>query len=254
MKIAFAEESRKIAENLRPVFDRAVPWKRDLVSIVKSHESDSELHYSEDVAAALLLAARSGSNSSLGQLLQGYRDYLNLLADEELGSAIKVKASASDLVQDSFLEAKRDFRQFTGQSTEEFQAWLRRLMLNNVANVIRSFQGTEKRDISKETPASRCDLYGTRPLAGESKTASSIVMQNELLDVLQLAIQKLPGHYQDVIQWRNYDRASFEDIGTRLERSAEAARKLWVRAVELLQQELDPSHEAQTIRSGIAVQ
>ena len=224
------------------------------MTIFENHKSDSKHHLREDVAAALLLAARAGSNSSLGQLLQGYQNYLNLLADEELGSAIKVKASASDLVQDSFLEAKRDFGQFTGQSTVEFQAWLRRLLLNNVANMIRSYQGTEKRDITRETPASNCNLHQIRPLAGQGKTASSIVMKNELLDSLQLAIQKLPGHYQDVIQWRNYDRASFEEIGERLERSAEAARKLWVRAVELLQQELDTSHEAGPVRSGIAVQ
>lgn len=122
------------------------------MTIFESLTSESEHRQKEDPAAALLLAAQAGSNSSLGLLLQGYRDYLNLLADEELGPAIKVKASASDLVQDSFLEAKRDFGQFTGQSTEEFQAWLRRLLLNNVANVIRNFQGTEKRDISRETP------------------------------------------------------------------------------------------------------
>lgn len=217
------------------------------MTIFESHTSESEHRHKEDPAAALLLAAQAGSNSSLGLLLQGYRDYLNLLADEELGPAIKVKASASDLVQDSFLEAKRDFGQFTGQSTEEFQAWLRRLLLNNVANVIRNFQGTEKRDISRETPGTFSDLKGT--LAGESKTASSIVMKDELLDALQLAIQKLPGHYQDVIHWRNYDRASFEDIGARLERSAEAARKLWVRAIEQLQQELDASNEAGSVRS-----
>jgi RNA polymerase sigma-70 factor (ECF subfamily) len=222
--------------------------------VVKSHESDSEIHHQAGLADTLLLAAQAGSNSSLGQLLQGYQNYLNLLADEELGSAIQVKASASDLVQDSFLEAKRDFGQFAGRSTEEFQAWLRRLLLNNVANVIRGYHGTEKRDISKENPAERCDLHATLPLAGEGRTASSIVMKNELLDALQLAIQRLPGHYQDVIQWRNYDRASFEEIGQRLERSAEAARKLWVRAVELLQQELDTSHEADPTGSGIAVQ
>lgn len=224
------------------------------MAVAEIHESDSEHLHSQDVAAALLLAAQTGSNSSLGQLLQGYRQYLNLLADEELGSAIKVKASASDLVQDSFLEAKRDFGQFTGQSPEQFQGWLRRLLLNNVANVIRSYQGTEKRDISREKPAGHCDLNATTPLAGESKTASSIAIKNELLDALQIAIRELPGHYQDVIRWRNYDRASFEDIGLRLERSAEAARKLWVRAVELLQQELDASHEAGPVGSRIAVQ
>ena len=209
---------------------------------------------SENRHAGLLQAALAGSNSSLGQLLQGYRDYLNLLADGELGSGIQVKESASDLVQDSFLEAKRDFGQFTGKSPEEFQAWLRRLLLNNVANAIRSYQGTEKRDISRETPASRCDLNGTRPLAGQGRTASSIVMKNELLDTLQIAIQKLPGHYQDVIQWRNYERASFEDIGQRLERSAEAARKLWVRAVEMLQQDLEVTHEANPVGSRNSVQ
>lgn len=219
------------------------------MTFVKSCESDSE---NQD--AALLLAAQAGSNNSLGQLLQSYRDYLNLLADEELGAEIKAKASASDLVQDSFLEAKRDFGQFTGTSPEEFQAWLRRLLLNNVANVIRSYKGTEKRDVSRETPAQQCDCNVTWSLTGQDKSASSIVMKNELLDALQLAIQKLPEHYQDVIQWRNYDRASFEDIGQRLGRSAEAARKLWVRAVELLQQELDATHEASPAGSGNAVQ
>ena len=217
--------------------------------IDESSESDTRIK-----AADLLQAARDGSNSALGRLLQGYRDFLNKLADEELGSDIKVKASASDLVQDSFLEAKRDFAQFTGKSSEEFQAWLRRLMLNNVANVIRSYQGTEKRDISREVPASQFTndrrLYSTE----KGRTASSIVIRNELLDALQMALQKLPGHYQDVIQWRNYDRASFEEIGGRLDRSAEAARKLWVRAVEMLQQELETEHDTLSIGSGNAIQ
>jgi len=83
------------------------------MSIVKSCESDSK-----EQDTALLWAAQAGSNSSLGRLLQGYRDYLNLLADDELGPDIRVKASASDLVQDSFLEARRDFGQFTGKSPE----------------------------------------------------------------------------------------------------------------------------------------
>lgn len=224
------------------------------MTIADSQEKGLKHQQTERRTAALLLAARAGSTSALGELLQGYQSYLNLLADEELGPAIKVKASASDLVQDSFLEAQRDFRQFTGASPEEFQVWLRRMLLNNVANVIRSYHGTEKRNISKETSSAISDLDGAIQLAGASKTPSSIVMNNELLAALQLAIQKLPGHYQDVIQLRNYDRASFDEIGQRLERSPEAARKLWVRAVEMLQQELDATHEASAIRPGNAVQ
>ena len=236
-------------QNFRPDLPRIVPCvDRDLMSIMEACLSDSERQ-----TLILLMEAQAGSNSSLGQLLQGYSAYLNLLASEELGSDIKVKTSASDLVQDSFLEAKRDFGQFTGKSPQDFQAWLRRLLLNNVTNVIRSYHGTEKRDISREIPAVHGDLNRMPLIADRGRTASSIVMKNEQLDALQLAIQKLPGHYQDVIQWRNYDRASFEDIGQRLERSAEAARKLWARAVELLQQELDATHEASAVRSGITI-
>ena len=248
-EIAFRFKCRNIAKIFVRIRSASCLWKWDLMSNEKICESGSENPH-----AVLLQAALAGSNSSLGQLLQGYRDYLNLLADGELGSGIQVKESASDLVQDSFLEAKRDFGQFTGKSPEEFQAWLRRLLLNNVANAIRSYQGTEKRDISRETPAALSDLDGTRAQAGEGRTASSIVMKNELLDALQIAIQKLPEHYQDVIQWRNYERASFEDIGQRLERSAEAARKLWVRAVEMLQQDLEVTHEANTVGSRNSVQ
>lgn len=224
------------------------------MSVSRSSEPDSAHGGSEFHEAGLLLAARAGSNSSLGQLLQQYQNYLSLLADEELGPAIRAKASPSDVVQNSFLEAKRDFEQFTGNTPEEFRAWLRRLLLNNVADVIRSYQGTEKRDILREVQTENLDRRGLDAFEGGVGTPSSIVMKNEQVESLREAIEKLPGHYQDVIRWRNYDRASFEEIGQRLERSAEAARKLWVRAVELLQQELDTSHEADAERSGITIQ
>ena len=195
----------------------------------------------------LLRQAQAGSSSSFGQLLQTYRDYLLLLADDELGSDVKVKASASDVVQDSCLEAKRDFSQFAGATPAEFQAWLRRLLLNNVSNVIRGFRGTEKRDISREVSydlggSNRRDLLA----AVNTLSASGVVIQNEQLDSLRNALKKLPEHYQEVIHWRNYERASFEEIGKRMSRSAEAARKLWARAIELLQQELELVNDSTT--------
>ncbi len=78
-------------------------------------------------------------------------------------------------------------------------------------------------------------------------------MKHELLDALQVTLRKLPNQYQEVIQWRNYDRASFEEIGQRLERSAEATRKLWVRAVEMLQQELDEGNDTIILKPGTPV-
>ena len=47
--------------------------------------------------------------------------------------------------------------------------------------------------------------------------------------------------YRQVIVGRYQEQLSFEEIGRRLHRSAEAARKLWWRAIERLRQELDSS-------------
>jgi RNA polymerase sigma factor (sigma-70 family) len=58
------------------------------------------------------------------------------------------------------------------------------------------------------------------------------------------ALEQLPDEYRLVVTWRNFDYLPFDEIGRRLGRSAEAARKLWVRAVEHLQQRLDSSDEA----------
>jgi len=201
---------------------------------------DTGLSDSDSVLVELLRTARAGCNSSLGSLLQEYRDYLLLLADGELGSDLKVKVSSSDVVQESCLEAKRDFGQFAGSSPEEFGAWLRRVTLNNIANVIRAYRETEKRDLAREYFALGESGHNGAWLAdAETQSASQAMLRNEQLEALRTALAKLPQHYQVVIQLRNYDRASFDDIGKHLGRSPEAARKLWVRAIELLQEELD---------------
>lgn len=186
----------------------------------------------------LLRNARDGSESSLGEMLQSFRNYLLLLADDELGPEVKVKVSPSDVVQDSFLEARQDFDQFAGATPEQFHAWVRRILLNNVANVLRDFCRTARRDISRET-----SLFDSRHDeivdSGTMVSPSGVAIHHEELDKLKNALERLPGHYREVIHWRNYERASFADIGRSLHRSAEAARKLWIRALEMLQQELD---------------
>src|SRR4051812_46159075 len=58
--------------------------------------------------------ARAGSHEALGQLLDGCRGYLLRIARDELDPRLQAKGGASDLVQETFLEAQRDFAAFTG--------------------------------------------------------------------------------------------------------------------------------------------
>src|SRR6516165_3274940 len=71
-----------------------------------------------------LPAAQAGSKEALAQMLEACRGYLLLIATQELDPALRAKGGASDLVQETILEAFRDFGRFQG-GEEELLAWLR---------------------------------------------------------------------------------------------------------------------------------
>jgi DNA-directed RNA polymerase specialized sigma24 family protein len=99
---------------------------------------------------------RNGSRDALGGLLEVYRRYLLRLALHKLPPAIRTKVEPSDLVQDTFLEAIRDFPRFQGTTEPELLGWLRRILCNNVANLTRYFEADKRqaiREISLERAA-----------------------------------------------------------------------------------------------------
>jgi RNA polymerase sigma-70 factor (ECF subfamily) len=121
---------------------------------------------------------------------------------------------------------------------ENWLAWLRRVLLNNVANLTRQ-QGGETREVGREVPPTGPLNLATRsePLAPGSLPGGG-VMAREQAEAVERAFRGLPEEDRQVIQLRQRDKLSFEEIGERMDRSAEAARKLWARAVERLQQEM----------------
>jgi RNA polymerase sigma-70 factor (ECF subfamily) len=95
----------------------------------------------------LVADVESGSiaDEDAGRILDGCRQYLLMIANEVIGPALRAKLGASDLVQDTFLEAQRHIRIFRGKSRAEIRAWLRRILECRLANVRRSYLATEKR-------------------------------------------------------------------------------------------------------------
>jgi RNA polymerase sigma-70 factor (ECF subfamily) len=94
----------------------------------------------------LLRRARAGDGDARGRLLDAYRGYLTLLARVQLGQDLQGRVDPSDLVQEAFLEAHRDFGQFHGQTEAELRAWLRRLLATGLADQVRRYRGTRSRD------------------------------------------------------------------------------------------------------------
>lgn len=188
-----------------------------------------------------LAAAQNGSTDALGQALEACRAYLLMVAEREIDPALRAKGGASDIVQETFVEAHRAFPHFTSQSHEEFLAWLRAMLLNNVKDFRRKFQGTQKRSANREIAIdahdSSTDLREL--LATDSATPSGQFSQLETLMEVEKTLKRLPEDYQQVIALRYNENCSFEEIAIRMQRSANAVQKLFARAIDRLQAEME---------------
>src|SRR5689334_15456835 len=98
----------------------------------------------------LILDAKTGREPALGALLELYRNYLRLLAQIEIGRRLQGRLDASDLVQETFLDAHRQFAQFHGSSEPQLVRWLRQILAGKVANLVRHYFGTQGRDVRLE--------------------------------------------------------------------------------------------------------
>jgi RNA polymerase sigma-70 factor (ECF subfamily) len=186
----------------------------------------------------LLIAARAGSREALGQALEACRLYLLGVADRELDAQLRAKGGASDLVQETFLEAQRDFARFEGHSEQELLAWLRQILRNNLLNFARRYRGTDKRDADREVALGGDSGTGPSPPAATPTPSRQLMMDEQNQQLLQ-AIGRLPPDYARILTLRYLEERSFEEIATLMQRSDNAVRKLFSRAVALLEKELD---------------
>jgi RNA polymerase sigma-70 factor (ECF subfamily) len=191
-------------------------------------------------AERLLSAAQAGSSTALGEILETCRGYLLAIAQQELEPALQAKGGASDLVQQTFLEAQRDFAGFRGTTQEALLAWVRRLLLNNLANFRRDYRRDKRRVTLEVTlPGGDSSARHGGGLPGGTPTPSALAMRDEQKQLLESAIDRLPEDYRRVIQLRYREERSFEEIAEAMQRTQNAVRKLWARAIERLQQELE---------------
>lgn len=190
-------------------------------------------------------AARAGSAEALGRLLEACRPYLLAIAERELPDELRAKCGASDLVQDAFLKVQPHFHRFAGNGREEVLAWLRRVLLNHLANVREHYRGTQKRQLGREVHLGA--LPTDSGLSGLADPAPTPRTQAENADgraALERALAKLNPRYARVIRLRYLDGRTFPEVAAELGCSAEAARKLWLRAVVKLQALVEAGNDA----------
>jgi RNA polymerase sigma-70 factor (ECF subfamily) len=188
----------------------------------------------------LLQDACKGGGPAFGLLLESCRGYLTLLARVQIGRRLQGKVDASDLVQETFLAAHRDFRQFRGATEKEFAGWLRNILACRLGDVIRRYYASRCRDVRLERQlAEEIDQSAqSLELIAEQSTPSEHVCRREQAVMLADALGRLPAEYGEVIVMRHLEGMRFPQIAERMGRTVDSVEKLWVRGLARLRRTL----------------
>ncbi len=198
----------------------------------------------EGTTTDLLARARGGgadAPAALGELFERCRNYLHLLARTQIDLHLERRASPADVVQQTFLEAHRDFGSFRGDSEHAFLAWLRRILLNNVSRLVEREVLTQKRDLRREISLERtvAALESSAAsfqsaLASRWRSPSSVARHREASLIVADRLARLPDAHREVIVLRNLEGLPFDEVARRMDRTAGAVRMLWLRALRRL--------------------
>ncbi|WP_298859529.1 sigma-70 family RNA polymerase sigma factor [uncultured Gimesia sp.] len=200
----------------------------------------SQSHFEE-----LIHLARSGDRTAENELLQKCRAYISLIARAQIEGWMRTKFDASDLVQQTLLEAHQGIDNFKGETEAEWLGWLRGILNHNTLDFARRYQGAAKRDVSREFSIDQGGCIsgnsGQRQweLKDQTETPSRILLNREQEILMAEAVAQLPADYQEVIMLRNLQRLSFKEVAERMNRSPGAAQMLWLRALNRLQEFLE---------------
>lgn len=188
----------------------------------------------------LLRQARAGDQGARDRLFAVCRNYVTVAARAEMASWLKAKVDASDLVQQTLLEAHRGLANFRGQTEAEWLGWLRRILAHNAADYVRQYHGVEKRRVGREVSLQEDGDSRHAPFepAAEEETPSQFLMQKELQLQVADALTRLSDDHQEVIILRSMQRLPFDEVAERMGRSRPATQMLWLRAIKRLQEEI----------------
>lgn len=189
---------------------------------------------------SLLLRAKEGHREELGDLLQLYSNYLKILATTQLDGKLRARVSPSDIVQETLMEAHRDFHQFRGGSVPELLSWLRRILIHNIGRIVERHVLAAKRNVRREVSLERVhqslerSSLHLRQVADPGCSPSSAAQNMEHTRLLADQLAALPNEYRQVIVLRNIEGLSFNEVAESMERSSGAVRMLWLRAIDRL--------------------
>ena len=176
--------------------------------------------------------------------LERFRSYLRLLAEAHLGSSGWRGIEASDVVQQTLMDAHKDNER--GRTDAERIAWLRRLLACNIADAAR-YAGRAKRDAGRvrslEEALANSSVRLESWLAADQSSPSERAERNESVLLLSDALARLPDDNRRALVMRHCQGLSLAEISEALDRTPQAVAGLLKRGLAELRELMPNENE-----------
>lgn len=173
--------------------------------------------------------------------IQRFRPVLLTLAESLISPALRAELDASDLVQQTLLEAHQQSQVLTSFEEGPFFGWLRRALRHNVLDAIKHLR-TLKNEAARRIRASEIEDSFVRLeelLVAENTSPSEVVLRNEQIARLLGAVQALPGSQKEAVILKHLKGYSLRQVAEALGLSDAATAGLLHRGRKQLAERLE---------------
>jgi len=180
---------------------------------------------------ALVQADKGGDITAFEQLIKKYDRNVFRIAQH----ITQNREDAEDVVQDAFLKAYQNLKQFQGNS--KFYTWLVRIAVNEALMKLRKRKTSKT--VSMDEDVETEDGSVPREVADWSTNPEQLFRQAELRDILAKTIQGLTTGFRTVFVLRDVEGLSTEETAETLGLSVPAVKSRLLRARLQLRERLN---------------
>jgi RNA polymerase sigma-70 factor (ECF subfamily) len=182
--------------------------------------------------------ALDGDAESLNRLLDVHRDRLRRIIAMRISPRLSARIDASDVLQDTYVEATRALPQYQANPGLPFFLWLRHLAHQRVIQLCRAHLLAQRRSVDREQSFNGFSDPTSESIAeqliGRTSTPSHQAMRAEARQQLTQTLHRMEPTDREVLMLRHFERLSGPETAAVLCISHEAVKKRYRRALQRL--------------------
>ncbi len=189
------------------------------------------IRHSEDLDQDLVRRVQQGDKSAFDLLVIKYQHKIVHLVNRY----VKDPSEAQDVAQDTFIKAYKALGEFRGESA--FYTWLYRIAINTAKNYLLS---RSRRHSDYEVDMQDAEQIENAPQLKDIETPENQLMNDQIIQVIKSAIEKLPEEMRIAIMLREFEGMSYEEIAEAMDCPIGTVRSRIFRAREAIDEKLNP--------------